>query len=106
MAPPRRAPRGWTRGPRLAGELPRPPASRRREHGPDADPPGAHRHRRHHHPRVVRVHLPDGDAVPVERAIPSRTPAPARPPPLPTATAAITTHGSYVSISPMAMPSQ
>src|SRR5215208_2554976 len=59
-------------GDRLAGELPRSPPGRRRQHGPDPHPLRAHGHRSHHHPRVVRFHVPDTDAVPVKSAVPTR----------------------------------
>src|SRR5215208_6343589 len=57
---------------RLPGKLPRPPTRRRRQHGPDAYPLGAHGHRRQHDPRVVSLHIADADAVPVEGPVPAR----------------------------------
>src|SRR5215212_2023505 len=57
---------------RLPGKLPRPPTRRRRQHGPDADPLGAHNHSRHHDPRIVGLHIADADAVPVEGPVPAR----------------------------------
>src|SRR5215212_2888863 len=59
-------------GDRLAGQLPRPPPRRRRQHGSYPHPLREHGHRGHHHPRIVRVHLPDTDAVPVEGTVPTR----------------------------------
>src|SRR5215204_6512265 len=57
---------------RLPGQLPGSAARRRRQHRPDAYPPGAHGHRRHHDPRVVGLHVADVDAVPIESAVPTR----------------------------------
>src|SRR5215213_501609 len=59
-------------GDRLAGEFPRSPPGRRRQYGPDLHPLRTHRHRGHHHPGIERIHLPNTDTVPVERAIPTR----------------------------------
>src|SRR5215210_4439572 len=59
-------------GDRLAGEFPRSPPGRRRQHGPYLYPLRAHRHRGHHHPRIKRIHLPNTDAIPVESAVPTR----------------------------------
>src|SRR5215218_8865850 len=57
---------------RLPGQLPGTAARRRRQHRPDAYLLGAHGHRRHHHPRVVGLHIADVDAVPIKSAVPTR----------------------------------